>query len=258
MNWIKKNAPTILSVVASVGVVATFILTARKADKVSAELEELEEPSKKDELKIYAKEYAPAIATGLATIVCIIFSNKLNKKQQVSLMGAYTLAYQQYDRYKNKVKELYGKEAHEEIIKALAAEKAVAPDIYADGGIVNMGDRKIRDRQASMLFYDRYSDRYFESTMESVLDAEYHLNRNYVLRGYVTLNEFYIFLGIDTIKEGGQMGWDSGEEFDGIWWLDFNHYLTDVQVTDDQTVECIVVDIAFDPALLDFNADMMP
>lgn len=50
-----------------------------------------------------------------------------------------------------------------------------------------------------VLFYDGYSQRYFESKISQVLQAEYHLNRNFAIGADVTLNDFYLFLGIDRI-----------------------------------------------------------
>ena len=63
-------------------------------------------------------------------------------------------------------------------------------------------------------------------TMEQVARAEYCLNRNFVLRGYVTFNEFLHFLGLDDLSEKGEhIGWESyiGEAFYGYQWIDFDH-----------------------------------
>lgn len=39
------------------------------------------------------------------------------------------------------------------------------------------------------------------------MDAEYHLNRKFVLRGYASLNEFYMFLGLPQTNLGEVLGW---------------------------------------------------
>ena len=70
-------------------------------------------------------------------------------------------------------------------------------------------------------FYESISERYFEATMEQVLDAEYHLNRNYSLGKEVTLNDFYGFLGIPEIETGDMLGWNFMDE--SMYWIDFNH-----------------------------------
>ena len=92
-----------------------------------------------------------------------------------------------------------------------------------------------------MLFYDSFSKRYFQSTIEQVIQAEYHLNRNFVLGGYVTLNQFYEFLGIAQLKETEELGWAIEDEF---YWIDFNHSKKVVN-----NKECIVIDYVLYPSL---------
>lgn len=70
-----------------------------------------------------------------------------------------------------------------------------------------------------MLFYDEHSNRYIESTIEQVIAAEYHLNRNYILRGYSYLNKLYEFLGLESTNYGSVLGWVSND--DGMYWIDF-------------------------------------
>ena len=42
------------------------------------------------------------------------------------------------------------------------------------------------DPDENRLFYDEYSRRYFESSVSRVLQAEYHLNRNFVMSGHLS------------------------------------------------------------------------
>ena len=42
---------------------------------------------------------------------------------------------------------------------------------------------------------------------EQVLMAEYHLNRNYILRGEAVINELYEFLGLEPTDWGAEAGW---------------------------------------------------
>ena len=41
------------------------------------------------------------------------------------------------------------------------------------------------------------------ASLEQVLMAEYHLNRNYILRGEAVINELYEFLGLEPTDWGG-------------------------------------------------------
>lgn len=63
------------------------------------------------------------------------------------------------------------------------------------------------------------------------MQAEYHLNRNFILRGYVSVNDFLDFLKLEHTASGDKDGWEefAGEAFYGYRWVDFEHrhYTTD-------------------------------
>lgn len=62
-----------------------------------------------------------------------------------------------------------------------------------------------------------------------------------MLRGYVTINEFYEFLGISHIDGGDMLGWDACEE---IFWIDFDHR----KITLDDGMECCYISTVFSPS----------
>lgn len=97
---------------------------------------------------------------------------------------------------------------------------------------------KVPDPQR--LFYDTISRRYFKTTFSQVLQAEYHLNRNYILGMDVTANTWYSFVGLDTIPEDDNKMW---YEEDGIYWIDFNHVLDHTPSGE----EVIRIDLPFEP-----------
>ena len=249
----KKRLPLVLSIASCIGVVATFVLTAKEAGKAEERLDDKREELDEDEdltrfeiVKTVAPAYIPAITVGVLTIACIISSNVLSAKQQATLAAAYVAASNRYTSYRDKVKEIYGEEAHDRILDDLAADKAKDADIYP-----TLIGHDIDYKGKPRLFYDVFSDRYFESSIEAVMEAEYHLNRNYVMRGVCEVNEFYEFLGVDDIAKGDEIGWDCGGAHEGIYWLDFYHHLTEVAVTDDQIVPCVVIDMVFMPEPFD-------
>ena len=73
--------------------------------------------------------------------------------------------------------------------------------------------------------------------------AEYHLNRNYILRGFARLNEFYKFLGLETTDYGDTVGWDVCSE---IYWIDFNHRKTIIG-DDHDGFECCIIEMPYYP-----------
>lgn len=222
----KRNSSTILTYMGGVGVVATTVLGVKATPKALMKLEEAksekgEELSSLETIKVAGPTYIPTILSGIGTLACIFGSNMLNKRHQAALISAYALIDNSYKEYKDKLKELYGEEAHEKIVEAIAAEKA--KDIGVRGGYLVSSCNLTADESCGepVLFYDEHSGRYFESSIEQVINAEYHLNRNYVLRGYCFLNELYEFLGLELTEYGDVMGWTPTD--DGEYWIEFNH-----------------------------------
>lgn len=250
----KKATPTILTCISAAGVVVTVVLAVKatpKALKCIEKEKEVKNPENGENLTrmetIAAcwRCYIPAAATGIATIGCIFSANALNRRQQASLVSAYALASRSFNSYKRKVKELYGEEAHEKVMASLAAEKSTKPEISA-GSLAQMTSLGFEDaNEEERLFYDAISDRYFQATISQVLQAEYHLNRNFAIGGgFITLNQFYEFLGISKVKGGDEVGWMVSDE---LYWVDFDHQKTVVDDGLNGEVECYIIDAPFPP-----------
>lgn len=242
---LKTGLPTILSVISVIGLGATVVTAIRATPKALTLIKEAEDEkgdklNKREIVKAAWKLYIPMLVIGLSTAGCIIGSNILSNRQNASLAGAYALASGAYAEYKNKVKELYGEEAHKKIISSIAAEKSNAQPITAGSYFAN-SCLDFGDDEEELLFYDVFSQRYFTSTLGKVLQAEYHLNRNFVLRGDVTLNEFYEFLGISGIDGCDNLGWNccDGE----MYWIDFDHKR---EVTEDG-LDVHFIEMIFEP-----------
>ena len=244
-SYLKHNSSTVLTIIGTFGVIATSIMTAKATVKAfeiinEEECEKKRELTKKEVVVLAGPSYFPAILVGVSTIACILGANVLNKRQQAMLSSAYALANASFKEYKNKVKELYGEEAHNNIVSAIAVEKAKNSHVTA-AYMCGECDLSIDDNDEPRLFYDEFSERYFETTTEQVLEAEYHLNRNYILRGDASLNEFYEFLGLEKTDYGDVLGWAPLDE--GMYWIDFNHR----KVVLEDGLECYVIEMPFEP-----------
>lgn len=228
MKGLKRHSSTILTVLGGVGVIVTAFLAVKATPKAMEVLEQAteekgEELTKVEKFKMAGPAYIPSALVGIGTVTCIFGANVLNKRQQAALVSAYTLVDSSYKQYRQKLIELYGKETHDEIIDAIAVEKAKEVGIYAEGMCQNTcltDDKACGD---PVLFYDEWSNRYFESTIEQVIVSQYHFNRNFVLRGYAVLNELYEFLGLELTDYGSKLGWAVEDE---LYWVDFNNKKT--------------------------------
>lgn len=242
----KRNASTILTYAGGIGVVTTTVMAVKATPKAVALLEQAEEEkqeelTKTEKVIIAGPVYIPAILTGVATLTCIFGANVMNKRNQAALVSMYTLVDSSYKEYKHKLKELYGEETHNNVVNAIMVEKA--EDMRVSGAYFCSACDLTADKSCGepILFYDEHSGRYFEATIEQVMNAEYHLNRNYILRGYSYLNEFYEFLGLEETDYGSVMGWAPTD--DGQYWIEFNH--RKAALTDG--TEVYIIEMPFEP-----------
>lgn len=239
--FLGRNASTILTCIGGVGVLVTAVMAAKATPKAMtrlalAEEEKGEELTKFEKVQVATPSYIPAIVTGVSTVACIFGANILNQRHQAALMSAYALLDSSYRDYKKKVDELYGNEAGAEVRAAIARDKYEEDDIQTTPGL--------------QLFYDDFSGRYFESTMEKVMAAQYAVNRQLSLEGSVFLNEFYELLDIPPTDYGDHLGWSSSLLYDLQWcdWLEFDHQKTLI----DDDIECYIITTSTEP-MYDFD-----
>ena len=234
--FFKRNSSTILTCVGSIGVVTTAVLAVKATPKAirlleSAEEEKGEELTTLETVKIAGPAYIPAAITGVSTIACIFGASILSKCQQASLMSAYALIENSYKEYKNKLKVLYGDDADKEVTQEIVKDRYEDYDVSVSDG--------------KQLFFDYFSMRYFESTMEKVLIGENNFNKNLTLNGYASLNELYDSLGIPRVDYGYELGWshEAGGAFYGYSWIDFEHE----KITLEGDLECCIISMSHEP-----------
>ena len=234
---LKRNNSTILTCIGAAGVIFTAVTAVKATPKATRLLDKVEEEKGEDlttleKIKVAGPHYIPSILIGTSTIACIFGANILNKRYQASLISAYALIDNSYKEYKKKVVELYGEEVSNEVISSIAKEK------YTDD--IQVSDNK-------QLFYDEFSHRYFESTLEDVIKAEYNTNRNLQCNGGVYMNEYYEFLGLEPIPGGNELGWSSGilESHYYAERIEFDH--EKVVLEDD--LECCIITLRYEPVI---------
>ena len=241
-DFLRRNSSTILTCVGAVGVVTTSVMAVKATPKAltlleKAKQEKGEELTKFEVVKVAGPSYIPAIISGAATIACIFGSNVISKHQQAALMSAYALLDNSYKEYRNKVDELYGEEAGHKVREEIVKEK------YTGDVITSNNNEE--------LFYDFYSGRFFNSTKEHVLWAEYETNRALFVNYAVGLNEFYDLVGLDPLPEYENIGWSCGRMEETYWhpWIEFDHEDTTVDDADEghAGLECTIINLPLSP-----------
>ena len=235
-SFIKRNAPTILTCMGGAGVIGTSVLAVKATPKAIRLLKEAEEEkgeklTKAEAVLVAGPAYIPSILVGASTIVCIFGANILNKHQQAAITSAYALLSNSYNEYKEKVQELYGEDANNEV------KNEIAKDKYAENDVKREPEKE--------LFFDEFSGRFFNSTLDKVQRAEYEINRDLSLRDWATINEFYDYLGVPHVDGGDIIGWSTPMNGEMYWqtWVDFSN----VKMVDDDGLEYYIVRMFQEP-----------
>lgn len=238
IKTVKKNLPSILAWVSAAGVAVTTGLAVRSTAKSLKKIQKAERRygrklTKGEMVKTAAPSFVSTFVVGGVTIACIFTGDRLHIKREMAIGSAYAMISQAYQEYRKEVAKINAGEVDQQALSNIRQKE--------------IEERKIPKPEGDkLLFFEEISGRYFESTMLEVVDAEYHFNRNYWLRGgYSNLNEFYDFLGLDRTPAGDILGWSSywGEAFYGYTWVDFEHTLT----TLDDGLECYIISYPFPP-----------
>lgn len=238
----KRNGSTILTCVGAVGVVATAVTAVRTTPKVvklldASEAEKGKKLSKSEVVQIAWPHYIPTLLIGASTIACIFGANVMNKRQQAALMSAYAILDSSYKEYKNEVIEIYGEEADENVRSEIAKDRYEEEDI------------SLEEDDGKKLFYDEFSQRYYRASTETVLRAEYEINKELNEHGAAYLNDYYDLLNIDRVDYGDHLGWSSAQMYEMYWdsWLHFHK----TKVVMDDGMECWI--ISFSDPFVDFT-----
>ena len=249
-RFLKKNSANILTVTACIGVAGTAILTSKATIKAIYILDTIpdEELSKKNIIANTWKCFIPPAIVGIGTIGCIVGSNALNTHMRAQLSKAYNLLSQSYFAYRDQVKEIYGEEGHNKVIDGIMKHKCENRYIYTQSFFSNDTlNFDTEDPDKIRTFYDQYSNRYYETTIAKQYEAEYHFNRNYVMGGNLSINDYYDMLGLEKIDGGDSVGFSTF--YDDIYWVDFSHHTVYL----DDGMEILTVDFVFGPEALPYD-----
>lgn len=242
---VSKHSPEILTGLGIAGMITTTVLAVKATPKA---LELIQD--KKDELELDDEEklpiaetvkttwkcYIPAAMMGATSVACLIGASSVNVRRNAALTAAYNLSTTALTEYKEKVIETVG-EKKERAIRDKVAEEQINKNPVKQSAIVVTGNGNTR-------CFDMITKRRFVSDIESMRRIVNELNRR-MLNGddYVSLNEFYYEIGLDSCLIGDEIGWNVR---DNLIELDFSAQI------DDDGVPCIVVDYVY-PPVREFN-----
>lgn len=245
---ISKHAPTILSVTASAGVIATGYLAwkagtrfedveGRDWDRRKECLRNADTIPDEDVPKIERKNrilfildtvhtIAPAAIVGAATITMIYFSNSISKKRLAAMGAAYATLQTAFDGYKRTMVEALGKESVDKILKpklpnvGKSAEEILSSDNKSDAA--NVSDAVVNSLKAlspyARIIAEESStcwDPNEDYTSQNLAAVQLWANRRLERKGHLFLNEVFDQLGLSRTREGAVVGWLKNGEGDG-------------------------------------------
>lgn len=278
---ISKHAPTILSVGASIGVVATSALAWRagrtfedveyrnhkrvkdcqnRADEIPDE--EVPSIERKNRLAFAldaARHIAPTVIIGGTTIALIYFSNNISRKRMTALSAAYFAVQNAFDNYKAKMVDTLGKETVDKIVQpklpnyGKTAEEILENDDRNDAAdVTDAVLSMVREcspyariiSETSSTAWDPNED----YTVMNLTEIQAWANRRLQKKGHLFLNEVFDQLGLSRMKEGALVGWLKNGDGDGyISFGDFESAIYRVPDYERKSIHSNVV--------VDFNVD---
>lgn len=203
-----ENSPVILTGMAVSGACISAYLAAKGGIRAAQVLSEREpDLSNQDKFILTYKFYAPAVVTLAGTSACMIMATKIGLDRTAAMAGALVVSERTYDQYKDKVKETLGENKHTKIVDAVAQDRVAATP---NNSMIVLGD-------GDQWCFDMWSGRFFKGTMESLKQAVNEFNHELLYGDYASLTEFYSRVGLDSIQESDNIGWNNDHLLEVIY-----------------------------------------
>lgn len=202
---VSKHSPEILTGLGIAGMVTTTILAVKATPKAlrlieDAQYEKGEYLTAPEKVKAAWKPYIPAVATGTASIACLIGASSVSARRNAALATAYQLSTTALAEYKDKVVETIGEKKEKTVREKVAQERVNKNPVSQSEVIIT--------EKGNTLFFEPLSGRYFKSDIESVKKVVNDLNKR-MINGeqYMSLSEFYTEIGLSTTAISDDIGW---------------------------------------------------
>lgn len=244
MLALKAHSPEILVGVGVVGMIGTTVLACRStlkcreiSEKRDADLEKAgevlvnrpelysQEDYKRDVTLIYvkyvadvAKNYAPAIILGAASVSCILGGHRILSKRNAAVVAAYKLLDEGFNKYRQRVVEEFGSEKDYAYKNNLREEEVEVEETGENGKPRRVKKQVLVENDPyKPSIYAKFFD---ECSSQWSTNPEYNLmflkaQQNYAndllrARGHLFLNEVYDSLGMERTQAGAVVGWKLG------------------------------------------------
>jgi hypothetical protein len=218
LKTIKVNSPTILSVAAGVGTLATAILVGKASFDAANVIREQEEkipppinPKErtKERIRLVWRLYIPSAVSTASTIVCVIGASRVATRKTLAAHAALAFTERAYSDYRDKIVEEFGVRKDQSIRDKVVAEQVEKkPPPSQDVLVTGPGN---------VLCCELFTMRYFACDIEKLRKTQNELNARLIKHDYATLDDFYYMLGLRQTTVSGSMGWTSDKMMELIF-----------------------------------------
>lgn len=254
----KKHSPEILVTVGVVGTVASVVMACKATLKVNDVIDEAketidkihegvelkkhtvdgaeytQETANKDLAIVYVqtgwkfvKLYGPSVVLGVASISCMVGSNRILRKRNAALTAAFAAMDDNFKTYRNRLIERFGKDLDRELrynIKAQEVEERVVDEDGHESTVtktVQTIDPSEIHSMYSVVFCEGNKGwtRNAELNKVFLIQQQEAANFRFKQQGVLTLNEVYDMIGAQRTAYGQYAGWvysddpDTGDNF---------------------------------------------
>lgn len=247
IGWkFKKHSPEILVTVGVIGIVASTVMACKSTTKVNDVVDEAKETIDKihdavenhkhtsdgeeytqeiadKDLSIvyiqtgwkFVKLYGPAVALGIASIGCIVGSNRILNKRNAALAAAFTAVDNSFKEYRGRVIDRFGKELDRELRFGIKAKDVEVTTTDENGEektetqSVNVVDPNLAHDIYSIIWCEGNTGWTKNPELNKVflIQQQNYANDKLRLNGVLTLNEVYDMLGVQRTGYGQIAGW---------------------------------------------------
>lgn len=242
---LKKYSPEILTggaIVLGIGTVVMTWVAARKTDKALEEPKRIIEQAKSMEIdQFYTKEdqkhdillgyrkgavaiiklYGPVALMGASTVACILGSHRILSGRNAGLIAANSILSKEFEDYRGKVIEKYGKEEDHQLRfgdKMEQLTETITDENGEEKTVATEKPRKGYSNETTARIFDESCPAWKKDVLYNIGELKNlsgQLNDKLKADRILFLNDVYELLGYSKTQAGYQLGWvyDPRDEF---------------------------------------------
>lgn len=215
MKFVDENLPLILTIAAECGLVATVVSAVHDAPKAKDAISETKDEKAKElqetsdrvlvveNVKLNAWEYFKCLAPvywrtavcATGTGLCIFFAYHTQHKRYLAALGLLALREKDLEKYKNKVKELFGESKAEKVENELANDIIQMAPMEDENTFFTM--------YGNQLFYDTASHSWFRSNLNAVKKGINDFNAQLMHDKEASVDDLCYHYGFEQMAEAG-------------------------------------------------------